>query len=292
MDQSLVKRWELDYDQFCLMDRECDAGVFVDLIENPERFTGYAGEPAWKIWKSIYEENCFTPARTLNNPLANSDWNKCEERHMFYRIVSGLHASISTHLAYDWYNQKSGKWESNFQIFHERVGRHLDRLGNMYFDYMLIYRAITKMGKYMKKLKFNPEDTEEELFVRTCIKNITKLSPECPKNFDRVLFASNSKPHIVDEMRKRFRNITSIMDCVSCERCRLWGKVQTMGIGTALKILYASENKAVWSRTTFRRCEIIALFNVFGRFSESIEAVQQFRAEYQKVNRTYKFICS
>lgn len=94
------------------MDRECDNGVFVDLIENPERFTGYAGEDANKIWRSIYEENCFTPTQQ-NNPLANSDWNKCEERQLFYRIVSGLHSSITTHLAYEWFNQKTNSWVPN-----------------------------------------------------------------------------------------------------------------------------------------------------------------------------------
>ena len=29
------------------------------------------------------------------------------------------------------------------------------------------------------------------------------------------------------------------MDCVGCDKCRLWGKVQTHGMGTALKILFA-----------------------------------------------------
>lgn len=28
------------------------------------------------------------------------------------------------------------------------------------------------------------------------------------------------------------------MDCVDCDKCRLWGKLQTHGIGTALKILF------------------------------------------------------
>lgn len=31
------------------------------------------------------------------------------------------------------------------------------------------------------------------------------------------------------------------MDCVGCDKCRLWGKLQTQGLGTALKILF-SEN--------------------------------------------------
>lgn len=113
LDPMMVKRWESDYDEFCLMDRECDSGVFVDLIENPERFTGYVGESANRIWKSIYEENCFTPSK---NPLADSTWNQCEERQTFYRIVSGLHASISTHLSYEWYNQKTNNWVHGFLV--------------------------------------------------------------------------------------------------------------------------------------------------------------------------------
>jgi hypothetical protein len=35
----------------------------------------------------------------------------------------------------------------------------------------------------------------------------------------------------------RFRNISRIMDCVTCEKCRVWGKLQILGIGTAIKIL-------------------------------------------------------
>jgi hypothetical protein len=37
-------------------------------------------------------------------------------------------------------------------------------------------------------------------------------------------------------LRAHFRNISSVMDCVGCEKCRLWGKLQTLGLGTALKV--------------------------------------------------------
>ena len=33
--------------------------------------------------------------------------------------------------------------------------------------------------------------------------------------------------------------MSRIMDCVSCEKCRLWGKIQITGLGTALKILFS-----------------------------------------------------
>lgn len=67
------------------------------------------------------------------------------------------------------------------------------------------------------------------------------------------------------------------MDCVGCEKCRLWGKIQVTGIGTALKILFASESPRRWDNLNFRRSEIVALFNTLGRLSESVVAVQYFR---------------
>jgi hypothetical protein len=42
-----------------------------------------------------------------------------------------------------------------------------------------------------------------------------------------------------EEFRQHFWNISRIMDCVDCDKCRLWGKVQTHGMGIALKILFA-----------------------------------------------------
>lgn len=40
-------------------DEESPDSQYVDLLLNPERFTGYRGAEAWQIWNSIYEENCF-----------------------------------------------------------------------------------------------------------------------------------------------------------------------------------------------------------------------------------------
>lgn len=32
---------------------------YVNLFKNPERYTGYTGDSAIKVWKCIYQENCF-----------------------------------------------------------------------------------------------------------------------------------------------------------------------------------------------------------------------------------------
>ncbi|KAJ3130069.1 hypothetical protein HK098_006781, partial [Nowakowskiella sp. JEL0407] len=45
---------------FCLPEDEFSTeGVYVNLNKNPERFTGYSGDSANRIWASIYNENCF-----------------------------------------------------------------------------------------------------------------------------------------------------------------------------------------------------------------------------------------
>jgi hypothetical protein len=34
----------------------------------------------------------------------------CLEKRVFWRLISGMHSSISTHLCYDFLNQTTGEW--------------------------------------------------------------------------------------------------------------------------------------------------------------------------------------
>lgn len=58
-------RWRFPSEVFgtdpalCFADIYSPDAEYVDLLLNPERYTGYKGPDAWKIWNSIYEENCF-----------------------------------------------------------------------------------------------------------------------------------------------------------------------------------------------------------------------------------------
>lgn len=70
------------------------------------------------------------------------------------------------------------------------------------------------------------------------------------------------------------------MDCVGCDKCRLWGKIQTTGVATALKILFELDEKALdpeANHNLLQRSEVVALINTLHRFSESLEAVEDFR---------------
>jgi ERO1-like protein alpha len=62
------------------------------ICRNPERFTGYAGPSAIRVWSAIYNENCFGSGKSPGI-------DECFEKRVFYRLISGLQSSISTHLA-------------------------------------------------------------------------------------------------------------------------------------------------------------------------------------------------
>ncbi|KAM3248049.1 endoplasmic reticulum oxidoreductin-1-like [Capsicum annuum] len=54
-----------------------------------------------------------------------------------------------------------------------------------------------------------------------------KLQAACPIPFDEAkLWKSQSGPELKQQIQKQFRNISSIMDCVGCDKCQLWGKLQ------------------------------------------------------------------
>ena len=74
--------------------------------------------------------------------------------------------------------------------------------------------------------------------------------------------------------REHFQNISRILDCVGCERCRLWGKIQIIGLGTALKILFSYPEDV--TKCLLSRIELVALYNTLGKYSETMFFIQKF----------------
>lgn len=118
------------------------------------------------------------------------------------------------------------------------------------------------------------------------IKDLLNVLKSFPSHFDETtMFKNNQQAEkLKSEFKQHFRNITRIMDCVGCDKCRLWGKLQTQGLGTALKILFSgkydnlgfldSHNK---KKFQLQRNEIVSLLNAFGRLSTSIYKIDDFR---------------
>lgn len=48
-----------------------------------------------------------------------------------------------------------------------------------------------------------------------------------PSHFDEnLMFNGTTAAQLKADFREKFRNISKIMDCVGCDKCKLWGKLQ------------------------------------------------------------------
>lgn len=226
-------------------------------MRNPEGYTGYAGPKAHRIWRSVYEENCFdggtptlppAPAQPMESgngsELASCDQapsqedmqtsrqgtavtgkcsdpfgagltmgseaegpGVCLEERVFRRLVSGLHTSISTHIAaterIDEAAQVQGRlsdrgWavgrEADLDSWLRRVGRWPDRLHNLYFAYVFALRSVAKAAPLLELAPLRTGNTAEDAVARDLLRAM--LRSDAPRG---VLFGfDESKMFRVD----------------------------------------------------------------------------------------------
>ncbi|KAI0126554.1 endoplasmic oxidoreductin-1 [Xylariales sp. AK1849] len=202
--------------------------------------------------------------------------DECLEKRVFHRLISGMHASISAHVCWEYLDQKTGEWQPNASCYDQRLHSHPERVANIYFNYALLTRAIAKMGPHLKDYAFCMGDSDQDAATKALVQAVAQNAMSAPNVFnEKELFVNGEGPKLKAEVKYKFRNISRTMDCVVCDKCRLWGKIQTAGYGAALKILFEFANDEV---PVLTRTELVALFNTYGRLSNSLETVVKFRA--------------
>ena len=298
---------ECDERDYCVPEDEgaTAKGDYVSLVNNTERFTGYSGPGPQMVWDAIYKENCFTKAATapgkkafrgleaamnLKNVIQaygrkhmdNADDlypldDECLEQRAFYRIISGMHASISTHICWDYFNQTTGEWVRNLQCYKDRLHDHPERVSNLYFNYALVTRAVAKLRKHFSSYTFCSGDPEQDFETKQKVLELTDRIASEPSTFDESTMFNGDMLALKDDFKHRFRNVSRLMDCVGCDKCRLWGKVQTAGYGAALKVLFEFDETKNGENPHLRRTELVALVNTLGRLSDSLSAIHKFR---------------
>ncbi|KAK2990822.1 hypothetical protein RJ640_004185 [Escallonia rubra] len=220
--------------------------TYVNLLLNPERYTGYTGPSARRIWAAIYTENC----------------PKCE---LF-----------------------SFQWGQNLTLMYDRVLKYPDRVGNLYFTFLFVLRAVTKAKDYLEQADYDTGNPVEDLKAQSLMTQLLynpELQAACPLPFDEAkLWKGQSGPELKQQIQRQFKNISSLMDCVGCEKCRLWGKLQVLGLGTSLKILFSVDNQdSLGQALLLQRNEVIALMNLLHRLSESVRFVHDMGPSVEKM---------
>ena len=297
-----MSQWEeIESAGICFEDQqglqEDQFSSFYDLQSNREQYTAYKGADAAKVWKSIYKENCFLPpgvntSYKLNRIFTERSLAKlCLEKRAFYRLISGLHASISLHICEYWKYTCGvfGKedWNVNLNEFYRRFSPNTTRqqgpvwLKNMYFTFLVELYALSQAETDLSLAVFYTGKSTHDAETQELVTQLLSLVRNAQLVFDpeRVFFAELE--HIWS-IRDAFANITRIMDCVSCQRCRLWGSLQSRAIATSLKILlnsHLSSSSPSYPSNggllrNLARGEIVALFNGLAQLSKSLYFIE------------------
>lgn len=245
-----VQAWREEDNPWTHDDEADDASmVYVSLLRNPERDTGYVGEQPRRIWREVHQQSC-----AMSDALC--------------RVASGFHASVSVHIASERLRERSSfTFRRDRSVFFEKVASRPERLKNLHYTFLLAVRALQRASPFLLHANYSTgsgrEDERAERLVSSLVDSTRAI--EWPTHEPILEFLPEHA------LRTRFRNITSLMDCVSCDRCRLWGKLQSLGIATALRSLYRSASAPVLGRT-----EAVALVNFLARLSESVHNSKRF----------------
>ncbi|KAM3720327.1 Endoplasmic reticulum oxidoreductin-1 [Dirofilaria immitis] len=288
-------------DKFCDFEDEGSKDMhYVDLSRNPERYTGYKGDSAQKVWTCIYQENCFKPNMKFDKNFLThpNSFGMCFEKRVFYRLISGLHSAITISIASNSFKPDpagfgDGIWFRNTELFKNRFGTKWtpegpQRLKNVYFVYLLELRALVKAAPYFRKELFYTGNPKDDAETRKTVEELLNTLKKFSDPFDETEMFTGVEAtarELREEFRQHFFNISRIMDCVGCDKCRLWGKLQTHGMGTALKILfsdlptshYKTQDGTVYPPFQLTRNEVVSLFQSFGRYASSIREIDEFR---------------
>ena len=132
---------------------------------------------------------------SVQAPIDPASMEQCLEKRVFYRVISGLHASISIHICNEYLDPETKTWGPNLECFITRISQHPERLQNVYFDYVLLMRALSKLGEYLDKFDLRPGDEIQDHESRTQLRELLRRTRESKPSFDEhQLFTLNDDP--------------------------------------------------------------------------------------------------
>lgn len=107
---------------------------------------------------------------------------------------------------------------------------HQDWLENLYFDFVFLLRAVNKASDVLKAYDMNtgnPTDDATTLGLIHYLLQTHFIQHQCDhlNSFDESQMFQEESSEIIDNFRNVFRNISEIIDCVGCEKCKLHAKV-------------------------------------------------------------------
>ena len=116
------------------------------------------------------------------------------------------------------------------QRYEKVLHGHQDWIENLYFGFVFLLRAVNKASAMLKEYDMhtgNPTDDAMTMGLMGYLLQTDFIQEQCNhlNSFDESQMFDEERIEIKDNFRNVFRNISEIIDCVGCEKCKLHAKV-------------------------------------------------------------------
>ena len=188
-----------------------------------------------------------------------------------------MHTSVSSHLSEYFidFKRPDDNARPNELMYHQKVGAFPDRLGNLAFAVQTLVRAYVRYIDLVDKFAVDTGDFGEDMKTKQLLQKLSDLLSHVKDVAFRQEGIFGQKVAIAVQKKaylQYFRNITQIMDCVDCVKCKVYGKMQILGIGVALRIMLKESGVAL------TRNELVAFINTMNKWTESLEIVERMKS--------------
>ena len=275
-----VEKFNVDSKQWLLKeDIDPKDGSYVNLLKNPEGYTGYRGA---HIWKAIFKENCYYDSYS----------SSCVEDKIFSNIFMGWLVNTNFQIGCNFRNRQTNESYVNVSYVTNKFLYHKDRIDNLFFLYSLMLKAVNKAVPFLLNYDYSSGNKTEDKMTLKIIKEIFRYEllnmdlieesfQDTYSYFDNFISSNRLAELII-----RFRNISSIIDCVTCSKCRMHAKLEVFGIATMLKILFAPNNEEL--KKSMSRNELVSFINLFAKLSKSVSNIEMVNAGIIKAHHDFK----
>ena len=276
-----VEKFNVDSKHWLLKeDIDPKDGAYINLLKNPEGYTGYRGA---HIWNAIFKENCFSESYS----------NLCVEDKIFSNIFMGWLVNTNFQIGCNFRNRETNNTYINVSYVTKKYLYHKDKIDNLLFLYSLMIKAINKAVPLLLEYDYRSGNKTEDQMTNKYTKEIFRYEllniDLIEESFQEIYshFEKFTNSQKISELIIRFRNISSIIDCVTCSKCRMHAKLEVFGIATMLKIIFTSSTEEL--KKSMSRNELVAFINLFAKLSKSVNNLVLIDNKIKKAHHNLKF---
>ena len=247
---------------------------YVDLQALDGGYTSFKGR---SIWQAIYSENCFRISDT--NPTTGVR-SVCTEEESFYKLLSGMQSAIMTTSSDNKYSGALVKRHS-FSLFRRGIAQKPEWMANLYFVLGATIKAVCAQSELLRNVDCYADTESGDRQCSQLLNGVVdRLAPFCREV--PMLFVERH-----GEAISKLDNVTRLMDCIECDKCRVQGLMKAEGL--RLTLLSLGDGGQGTSMPTFEKNMIVGLVNSLLYYMEAIQVIQKFRRRVASL-RTLWFV--